>query len=66
MCHCRITTGEEVITGRSSGNPRSLAEIIFDSHFQFILKQCLKPELGSCLVTYKVVTLYDTIKQSNF
>lgn len=52
--------------GRSSGNPRSLAEIIFDSHFQFILKQCLKPELGSCLVTYKVVTLYDTIKQSNF
>ena len=66
MCHCRITTGEEVIMRSSSGNPRSLAEIIFDSHLQFILKKCLQPELGSCLVTYKVVSLYDMIKQSNF
>ena len=66
MYHCRITTGEEVIMGSSSGNPRSLAEIIFDSHLQFILKQCLKPELSSCLATYKVVSWYDMIKQSNF
>lgn len=52
--------------GSASGNPGSLAEIIFESHLQFISKQCLKPELGNCLVTYKVVSLYNTIKQSNF
>lgn len=48
-----------------SGNPSSLAASVFNSHVQFILKQLLKPELASYLVTYKVVSLYDMINQSN-